>query len=284
MCHEAWGGRMFSGRPEGPLDVAMPSCLGAHGPGGMFPVPESFHLLGGHPQFDGWPRFVHGTFFHQQSHVDWVKRAYDRGLRMVSMLAVNNELLAGIYGAVMPHNYTPTDRAAIDRQIQAMKDVARRNASWMEIAYSAADARRIVTANKLAIVLGIEVDSLFWRNDAELRNASGNDPSRVRTLIQSELKRVHDMGVRQITPIHLSDNAYGGSAIYGMLFDFNSFLLTGSFNEVETAGALSQPVSFRLDRAMPEWLHADLNNPVTRSLFGAANIQYAAHAAQLRSA
>ena len=283
MSHESWGGRMFAGRPEGPLHLAMPWCTDVHLPGGILPVPENFHLVGGFPQFDGWPRFVHGTFFHQQSHVDWVRRAYDRGLRMVSMLAVNNELLAGIYGAVKGHNYPPTDMNTIVRQIQAMKDVASRNTGWMEIAYSAADLRRIVRANKLAIVLGIEVDSLFWRNEAQLRQITGNDPNRARALIQSELKKVHDMGVRQITPVHLSDNAYGGSAIYNQLFDFNSFLLAGSFNEVETAGPLAQPITYRLDLPLPAWLNEVLNNPVTRAVFGAAPSQYAAHAAQLRS-
>ncbi len=283
MSHEAWGGRMFAGRPEGPLNTAMPWCMDVHLPGGILPVPEVGHLVGGYPQFDGWPRFVHGTFFHQQSHVDWVRRAYDRGLRMVSMLAVNNELLAGVYGAIRPHAYLPTDMNAIVRQIQAMKEVAGRNAGWMEIAYNAADLRRIVRSNKLAIVLGIEVDSLFWKSEAQLRQESGNDPNRARTMIQIELKKVHDMGVRQITPVHLSDNAYGGSAIYNQLFDFNSFLLTGSFIDVETAGPFAQPISYRLDLPLPDWLNAVLNNPVTRAIFGAAPAQYAAHAAQLRS-
>ena len=43
---------------------------------------------------------------------------------------------------------------------------------WMQIAYSADEARAIIKANKLAVVLGVEVDSLGnWRRLEDLQEA-----------------------------------------------------------------------------------------------------------------
>ena len=108
-------------------------------------------------------------------------------------------------------------RASVERQIKAMKqmivDLDRQaggpGQSWMQIAYSAEEARAIIKANKLAIVLGMEVDSLGnWRRLEDLQEACGNDLDRARELIGAELDWLYDLGIRQITPIHLTDNAF----------------------------------------------------------------------------
>ena len=46
------------------------------------------HNTGGFPNFDGWPGWRDYT--HQQVYVDWLRRAYDGGLRLMVMTAVNN--------------------------------------------------------------------------------------------------------------------------------------------------------------------------------------------------
>ena len=282
MSHEAWGGRMFAGRPDGPIETALGWCDNVHGPGGFSFTPEIFHLVGGYPAFDGWPRFT--SFFHQQSHVTWVRRAFDNGLRLVSMLAVNNELLPALYGLSVPfvqhHNYPPTDMNAVHRQIAAMRDMAQRHSSWMEIALSAADARRIITANKMAIVLGIEVDSLFWKTETQLREASGNDLNRARTLIQTELRKMYDLGVRQIGPIHFTNNAFGGTALQENMLDFNNFWSTGQMFSVETAPASSQ-ISFRLGGFLPDWVTGFILNPVLNPVMIPITVAYNNHIKEL---
>jgi hypothetical protein len=105
---------------------------------------------------------------------------------------------------------------------------------WMQIAYSAADARRIIGENKLAIVLGVEVDSLGnWRRLEDLDLLSQSDLEQARLLIASELDWLHGLGVRQVTPIHLTDNAFGGTAIYMRFLDVLNVVVTGRHYEAE---------------------------------------------------
>jgi len=101
---------------------------------------------------------------HQQAYIDWLYRAYQGGLRLVTCLAVNNELLATKSNPRLP----PDDRSAIQAQIAAMKAMTEfidgqsggPGSGWLQIAYTPEDARRIIGENKLAVVLGVEVDSL----------------------------------------------------------------------------------------------------------------------------
>ncbi len=77
--------------PDG-MEHALRSCEPIHG--GLLDVnPEFGHpAAGGWPEFIVWPRFT--TLVHQQAYIDWIYRAYQGGLRLVTCLAVNNELLA----------------------------------------------------------------------------------------------------------------------------------------------------------------------------------------------
>jgi microsomal dipeptidase-like Zn-dependent dipeptidase len=162
------------------------------------------HLVGGYFQFDGWPRFT--TMIHQRMYIDWIRRAYDGGLRLMVAHAVNNELLAAASTGVK-HD----DRGAIETQIQAMKDLVNRHTDFMEIAYSPTEARRIIGQdNKLAVVLGVEVDSLGnWGRETDASDEQ----------VSEYLNHLYQIGVRHIFPIHLANNAFGGTALYNDLFN-----------------------------------------------------------------
>src|SRR5512137_729018 len=164
MAHVAFGGNAFWGLPYDPdhpgpqgMQFALPSCEPIHG--GLINVnPEFGHPAGGGwPDFIVWPRFT--TLVHQQAYIDWLYRAYQGGLRLVTCLAVNNELLATKSNPRLP----PDDRNAIQAQIAGMKAMAAfingpdggpergwPEGGWLQIAYSAEDARRIIGENKLA--------------------------------------------------------------------------------------------------------------------------------------
>jgi hypothetical protein len=100
--------------------------------------------------------------FMQQMYIDWIKRAYDGGLRLISMLAVNNWLLSGnsikkqIAGSSQPED----DKGSGDLQIKKLIENLSQPeySSWIEIAKTPEDARRIIASNKLAVVLGVEID------------------------------------------------------------------------------------------------------------------------------
>ncbi len=255
MAHLAFGGNAFWGLPYAPehpgpegIEYALPSCEPIHG--GLIDVnPEFGHPAGGGwPDFIIWPRFT--TLVHQQAYIDWLYRAYQGGLRLISCLAVNNELLA----TKSDPRLLTDDRSAIATQLAAMKAMAefvdKQNGDsgngWLQIAYSAQDARKIISENKLAVILGVEVDSLGnWRKVEDLEDACQGDLTQARILIGAELDWLYSLGVRQITPIHLSNNAFGGTAIYMRFLETINVFNTGEHWEVEDAWQTG--VRYRLD-------------------------------------
>lgn len=224
---------------------ALGWCHPAHGWGGYSLNPDLLHRVGGYPQFDGWP--MYSTLAHQQAYIDWVRRAYEGGLRLVCCSAVNNELLAKKF----PRDQRPhDDRSSVDRQLDAMHELVAfidrqsggKGKGWIQIATSSQQAREIIEASKLAVVPAVEVDSLGnWRTSADLPS----ETDEARLAIRNELKRLYDKGVRLITPIHLTDNAFGGAAVYNRLFDALNLEITGEHYIVEDAS--SSGIEYRLE-------------------------------------
>jgi microsomal dipeptidase-like Zn-dependent dipeptidase len=255
MAHLAFGGNAFWGQPYDPehpgpggIQYALSSCEPIHG--GLIDVnPEFGHPAGGGwPDFIIWPRFT--TLVHQQAYIDWLYRAYQGGLRLITCLAVNNELLA----TKSDPRLLTDDRSAIATQLAAMKEMEEyineqgggAGKGWLQIAYSPEDATRIISENKLAVVLGVEVDSLGnWRKVEDLEAACQGDKTQARILIGAELDWLYSLGVRQITPIHLTNNAFGGTAIYMRFLEAVNVFITGEHWEVEDAWQTG--VRYRLD-------------------------------------
>lgn len=262
MAHLAFGGNLVAGQPDGAVDEALKWCTEKHGPGGIglggkaasvfmswFEGSKYMgHLVGGYPQFDGWPRYY--SLIHQHMYVDWIRRSWEGGLRLMCAAAVNNPLLASEFGG----SYTD-DVTAINLQIKAMKEFVARQSSWMEIALTPDDARRIISGNKLAMVLAIEVEALG--NFVHESDCTAEQ-------IRAELKRVYDMGVRMITPIHLINNAFGHTEIKGEVFNIlNRFMKgEGDYFEVDDGG--EEGVEFRLGE--------EGNNPIVMFYKGVGNV------------
>jgi microsomal dipeptidase-like Zn-dependent dipeptidase len=160
---------------------------------------EGGHAESGFPKFEHWP--AASTVIHQQMYWEWIQRAHASGLRLLCALAVNNEYLPHLFhGGFHAKN---SDNAAIGAQLAGMDRMVAEHQGFMEIARSPADARRIITAGKLAIVLGIEVDTL-----GAARRPEDTTDQAVTRLIDTLWAK----GVRMITPIHLANNAFGGCA------------------------------------------------------------------------
>jgi microsomal dipeptidase-like Zn-dependent dipeptidase len=236
MAHLAFGGHLIWGRPDGPVAEALEPCDGSdHNARSRIAfvdvakrvldviVHDERKLLEhprfGYPTFDGWPSAE--SMIHQQVHVQWLRRAYDGGLRLMCALAVNDRLL----GWLLENGTECWDDDSVLAQLGAMRRLAEapENRAWMQIAYCADDAERIIHSGKLAIVLGAEVD--------EIELFLGHDPSQL-ALLESEARRylcgerpgapnietlaqtIYDAGIRQINPVHFMDNAFGGAALY----------------------------------------------------------------------
>ncbi len=168
--------------------------------------PHGDHHHDGYPNFPYWPH--HTSILHQQMWWEWIKRAYEGGLRVLVALTVSSELLAEILNGDPPYD----DKSVADVQIDEMIAFVNRHKDFMEIAYSAADVRRIVGNNKLAVVLGMEVDRIGnFGKPGVTTNAN---------TVKAEIRRLYSKGVRYVFPVHLIDNSFGGAAVYSMLFNF----------------------------------------------------------------
>jgi len=179
--------------------------------GHMFTMSEDAH---GAPDFKDWPRWDDLT--HQKMWVDWIRRAYNSGQRVMVALAVNNKTLADAVSG--PGDGPQDDSGSADVQIAATIAFVGRHPDFMEIAKTSADLERIVRANKLAVVLGVEIDNI-----GDLKGTPTNDQ------ISAEIDHLYSQGVRYIFPIHLLDNPFGGTAAYEDLFNFSTFREEGHY-------------------------------------------------------
>lgn len=166
--------------------------------------PHDVEQPDGYPTFSRWPKY--NDILHQQMWVDWIKRAHDGGMRVLVTLAVNSVTLAkGIAG-----NAPYDDKSSGDKEISEMKRFVSRHRDWMEIAYSSRDLRRIVEQDKLAIIIGVELDDI----GSFLYRAGGARSAPTPGEVKKEIDRLYSSGVRYIFPVHLIDNFFGGTASY----------------------------------------------------------------------
>ncbi|HEY3446136.1 MAG TPA: hypothetical protein VGK67_07215 [Myxococcales bacterium] len=185
------------------------------------------HGPGGWPGFENWP--TPADVFHQEMHVTWIRRAYDGGLRLMIASATDNQLLSMLWNrkitAPAPRPDKQLELESVRAQLAFLRELASRNASWMSVVRTAAEARAAIEGNRLALILSVEMDSL----DADDILA---------------LKR--DFDVRQVVPIHLANNAFGGVALYSDVFNSANQFLNGHFYEAKEDAALQ----FRLQRPL----------------------------------
>lgn len=267
MAHLGMGGKAIAGAPwsaKGHAD-ALANCQGSGRPHDVFNHPLLASLVRGlmeahgpcgYPTFADWPK--HTTLFHQQMYVDWVKRAYTHGLRLLCALVVNNELMARQFGAVRYSDFNMLESqlnglAAFVKYVHDVCDAAG-VPRWLDLARSPAEARALIANGQLAIVVGVEVDTL----DSLARHVpGGNDepthlgpgpslPTRdlnQTALSASEVDLVLDTlvakGVSMVTPMHLADNSFGGTALYDANFDLLNRWLRGSYVKVRADGAIA---------------------------------------------
>ena len=244
MAHLGFGGHLLAGFPDGDIEKALSRCdVFPHGKWGLGNFGRGWSLVQGlvedslghgpcgHDSYKDWPHF--GTRVHQQVFVDWLQRAHAGGLRLLVSVAVNNELLAEQFG------HPDKDESSIEKQTRELRRFTERHASWMGLALSAAEARRLISAGKLAVVASVEVDSL----DSLLgdRGALNKQPLALERL-PGILRWLRDLGIRMMTPLHLADNSFGGAAVYSDLFNLLNHFLRGRFLDVRG----SSSVSFRL--------------------------------------
>jgi hypothetical protein len=179
---------------------ALPLALGS----AYYPPPTWY--ISGPPSFITWPAW--NDVLHQKMWVDWLRRSYAGGLRVMVALAVNNQLLGNITAG--PADLPTDDLSSADLQIAEIKNFVARHSDFMQVVSSSTELYNAVSGSpsKLAVVIGVEID--------HIGNLTGNVSP---TAITAEIDRLYNEGVRYIFPVHLVDNPIGASAAYSDLFN-----------------------------------------------------------------
>ena len=177
--------------------------------------------------FRGWPAFDEVT--HIKTHQDWIRRAYDGGQRLMVALVVHNEMLAGLTNASSGNFSAQNDRDTLEPQVQMLREFVAHNGDWCGIARTPQEARTLIEQNRMAFVLGLETDSIngWIRFDQFVDDPAPPNRKLIHDAIHDYFAYLHDLGIVQVNLLHLSDNAFGGMAIYDFMFVVNSLQRTG---------------------------------------------------------
>ncbi len=263
-----FGGELFFGGNDGDPAVALGSCNCIHNfvawpfdgncsQQNMYrnsmvdKIDQENHIspvhskVAGYPKFDQWPK--HNSLLHQQMYVDWIRRAKEGGLRVMVALAVSSNCLADAAETSGPND----DLGAMNAELASMKTFFSNHKDFMDIAYTPEQLRSIVNSGRLAIVLGVEMDNIGnFYNPADKKGKAFN-PNPTLNDIKNEIDRLFNMGVRYIFPIHITNNVFGGTALYNSGFNVANKYNTGKAFVPEAVDA-SSGITFKLTSAFSE--------------------------------
>jgi hypothetical protein len=246
MAFEFLGGRAHCGRPWHPYGVAyaLVDCPD-HEPGGYGAVLEqvlsggpSGHDTTGWPTFGYWPRY--NSLTHEGTYYKWLERAWRGGLRMYTNLLVDNGVLCEIY-PYKKNSCNEMDGVRLQakrlRQLERYVDAQSGGPGkgWLRIVADPFEARRVINAGKLAVVMGIEVSVPFDCGEYL------GQPRCTSEQIAQRVQEVYDLGVRQMELTNKFDNALtgvkGDNGTTGLVVNVGNRDETGHFWKMETCPA-----------------------------------------------
>ncbi len=218
---EMFGGRLAYGRPfhKFGIEHALGNCAENHGPNGDLGLVDiAVNPDQGPPQHDtqGWPTYVdwpsYGGQIHHQTYHVWLQRAWLGGLRLMVNHLVANEGLCQLW-PIKGHDCNEMETIEIQRQLTLdLQDYIDAQAGgpgkgFFRIVYSSQQARQVIEAGQLAVILGTENEKVFdcgeYLDTPDCSEAS----------INRDLATWYERGIRAIFPIHLVDNAFGGARL-----------------------------------------------------------------------
>jgi microsomal dipeptidase-like Zn-dependent dipeptidase len=193
--------------------------------GALFGV--ATHNESGFPAFSSWPSRTLAT--HQQAYEDWLRRAYQGGMRLMVMLAVNSEDMFGrgendvfLLGSIVVQGVkaagrTGNDMESLEWQVREayrmQDDIDARSggpgSGWYRIVRDPEEASAVIAEGKLAVILGTALQHLF--------NCDSDRPACTPQTIVEGLDRLEAMGVNYVFPIHHKLNQFGGPSQFNPL-------------------------------------------------------------------
>ncbi len=239
MAFEFLGGQVHCGRPWSPygVTVALRDCPDHELTAGNGAVLEAF--LSGKPTHDpvGWPTFrdwpAPRSLTHEGTYYKWMERSWRAGQRLLVNLLVENNKLCELYplkrnscNDMDSIRLQAADMRAIERYIDAQHGGPGKG--WYRIVTSPDQARSVINAGKMAVVMGIETSVPF-----DCTQKLGIPDLRcTKATIDRQLDEVRKLGVSQMELVNKFDNALSGVAgdegSTGYLVNSANTLETGS--------------------------------------------------------
>jgi hypothetical protein len=278
MAFEFLGGDVHCGRPWSPygVPVALRDCPDHELTGGNGAVMEAF--LSGKPSHDpvGWPTFkdwpAPESLTHEGTYYKWMERSWRAGQRILVNLLVENNKLCELYP--LKRN-SCDDMDSIRLQAKDMRELERYidaqnggpGKGWYRIVTSPDQARKVINAGKLAVVMGIETSVPFGCT----QKLGVPDLKCTKATIDRQLDEVQKLGVSQMELVNKFDNALSGVAgdegSTGYLVNTANTLETGSPWRMQTCNPNDPEVH---DKDQDNSLPLDSGSiPAQDALFGA---------------
>jgi len=265
MAYEFLGGAAHCGRPwhEYGAPYALVDCPDHTATGGAGGLLES--VLSGEAAHDpvGWPTFkdwpAPNSLTHEGTYYRWLERAWRGGQRIFVNLLVENNQLCRIYPLKRSIEHAACDdMASVRRQAQRMRELqdyidaqfGGPGKGFYRIVTNPFQARKVINAGKMAVVMGIETSIPFGCTmKLDIPQCDIGD-------IDEQLDAVRRMGVRQMELVNKFDNALSGVAgdngAVGAVVNLANFLETGSFWDMRHCDPADGESHDRDQVALPE--------------------------------
>ena len=278
MAFEFLGGDVHCGRPWSPygVEVALRDCPDHYLTNGYGAVMEDFlsgtthHDPVGWPTFKDWP--APDSLTHEGTYYKWMERSWRAGQRILVNLLVENNKLCELY-PLKRNSCDDMDSIRLQaKDMYALQDyVDAQNGGpgqgWYRIVTTPDQARKVINAGKLAVVMGIETSVPFGcTQKLGVPDLKCTDAS-----IDQQLDEVRKMGVTQMELVNKFDNALAGVAgdtgATGYLVNSANALETGSPWRMQTCNPNDPEVH---DKDQDNSVPLDSNQiPAQDALFGA---------------
>ena len=278
MAFEFLGGQVHCGRPWSPygVETALKDCTDHSVTGGKGAAMEAF--LSGKPTHDpvGWPSFkdwpAPDSLTHEGTYYKWMERSWRAGQRLLVNLLVENNKLCELY-PLKRNSCNDMDSIRLQaKDMYAFQDYIDAQSGgpgqgWYRIVTTPDQARKVVNAGKLAVVMGIETSVPLGCT----QKLGIPDIRCTKATIDRQLDEVRKMGVTQMELVNKFDNALAGVAgdegSTGYLVNTANTLETGSPWRMRTCNPNDPEVH---DKNQDNSLPLDSGSaPAQDALFGA---------------
>jgi hypothetical protein len=243
MAFEFLGGDAHCGKPWHRFGApyALVDCPDHTATGGYGGVLES--VLSGRPSHDpvGWPTFkdwpAPDSLTHEGTYYRWLERSWRGGQRIFVNLLVENNQLCQLY-PIKHNSCDDMDSVRLQaKDMYKMQDyidaqMGGPGKGFYRIVKSPFQARKVINAGKMAVVMGIETSVPFGCT-FKATPGSGDVPACNAADIDLQIAEVHKLGVRQMELVNKFDNALSGVAgdngEVGVAVNSANFAETGSY-------------------------------------------------------